>query len=147
MNARPIKVLLVDDDEDDYILTREFFSEIKKQRYEIEWASSYDKALEIITSREHDVYLFDYRLGAYSGLELLKETQARGLRVPVILLTGQTEGDVDVELGPFHVRCFHFAVHRRDTRAEWSPYAPNLAPSWWLQQRREVEVKNQQVDD
>lgn len=97
MNPRLIKVLLVDDDEDDFILTREFFSEIKSQRYEIEWASSHDKALEIIGSREHDVYLFDYRLGAYSGLDLLKEIQSRGNRIPVILLTGQTEGDVDVE--------------------------------------------------
>jgi hypothetical protein len=40
MTARPIKVLLVDDDEDDFILTRDFFSEIRRQRYELEWASS-----------------------------------------------------------------------------------------------------------
>jgi two-component system, cell cycle sensor histidine kinase and response regulator CckA len=73
MTARPIKVLLVDDDEDDFILTRDFFSEIKRQRYELEWASSYEKALETIANRDHDVYLFDYRLGGRSGLELLKE--------------------------------------------------------------------------
>jgi two-component system, cell cycle sensor histidine kinase and response regulator CckA len=97
MNSRSIKVLLVDDDEDDFILTREFFSEIKKQRYALDWASSYDEALQIIATREHDVYLFDYRLGGKSGLDLLKQAQADGSHVPIILLTGQTEGDVDVE--------------------------------------------------
>lgn len=97
MNPRVIRVLLVDDDEDDFILTREFFSEIKSRRYELEWASSYDRAREIIATRDHDVYLFDYRLGENSGLDLLKETQTGEKRVPVILLTGQTEGDVDVE--------------------------------------------------
>ncbi|MEO5803318.1 MAG: response regulator [Verrucomicrobiota bacterium] len=97
MTARPIKVLLVDDDEDDFILTRDFFSEIKRQTYEIEWASSYEKALEIIASREHDIYLFDYRLGGRSGLELMKEAQAHGNHGPMILLTGQSEHDIDLK--------------------------------------------------
>lgn len=97
MSRRAIRILLVDDDEDDFILTRAFFSEIKGQKYDMEWASSYDRALEIIAQREHDVYLFDYRLGAHTGLDLLKQSQASGSSVPMILLTGQSEHDVDVE--------------------------------------------------
>lgn len=118
MNPRLIKVLLVDDDEDDFILTRELFSEVKNQSYELEWASSYDKALEIIRARDHDVYLFDYRLGAYSGLDLLKEIQAADKRIPVIFLTGQTEGDVDVEAMHAGAEDFLVKAHLNPTSLE-----------------------------
>ncbi|MEO7300631.1 MAG: response regulator [Verrucomicrobiota bacterium] len=97
MNSRPIKVLLVDDDEDDFILTRDLFSEIKTRIYEVDWASSYEKALEKIGQSEHDVYLFDYRLGGRSGLDLLKQAQQSGSNIPVIVLTGQSEQEVDIE--------------------------------------------------
>ncbi len=97
MNKRPIRILLVDDDEDDFVLTRDLFSEIRGQKFHLDWASSYEKALEMISTRNHDVYLFDYRLGGHNGLDLLKQAQASGNSVPIILLTGQSEHEVDLE--------------------------------------------------
>ncbi|MEP6663076.1 MAG: response regulator [Verrucomicrobiota bacterium] len=44
MNA--IRILLVDDDEDDYILARDFFSEINGQEYDLEWVATHARALE-----------------------------------------------------------------------------------------------------
>jgi signal transduction histidine kinase len=44
---------------------------------------------------EHDVYLFDYRLGEKTGLDLLRESRSRGCLGPVILLTGQTNDEID----------------------------------------------------
>ena len=35
------KVLLVEDDEDDYFLTRSLFAEIKGNRYKIDWISTF----------------------------------------------------------------------------------------------------------
>jgi hypothetical protein len=35
MNNDPVKVLLVDDDEDDYILTQGWFTEIEGIRFEV----------------------------------------------------------------------------------------------------------------
>ena len=69
-----IKVLLVDDDEDDFLITSDLIEEIESSRYELEWASSYDQALELIKQRRHDIYLIDYRLGQYSGLDLIKQS-------------------------------------------------------------------------
>ena len=43
-----IKILLVDDDEEDYIITREVLSEIEDRRFDIEWVANYDAALEVI---------------------------------------------------------------------------------------------------
>ncbi|MBI5115636.1 response regulator [Candidatus Poribacteria bacterium] len=97
MDANRVKLLLVDDDEDDYIVTRDLLAEIEATRYHLEWASSYESALEAVGRNQHDVYLFDYRLGRHNGLDLLREAIARGSKAPMILLTGQGDREIDVE--------------------------------------------------
>ncbi|MGC1393134.1 MAG: PAS domain S-box protein, partial [Coleofasciculaceae cyanobacterium] len=97
MNNDPVKVLLVDDDEDDYILTRDWFSEMADTRFELEWVSSYEEAMNAIANCQHDVYLFDYRLGSHNGLELMREALSYGCLAPIILLTGQGDHEVDIE--------------------------------------------------
>lgn len=92
-----VRVLLVDDDEDDFVMTRDLLSEIEGERFETDWIDSYDAGLEQIARREHDVYLLDYRLGERSGLELLREAIERGCSAPLILLTGQGDHQVDIE--------------------------------------------------
>jgi signal transduction histidine kinase/FixJ family two-component response regulator len=95
--AAPVKVLLVDDDEDDYIITRNLISKIKDRRYELEWLDNFDDALATVLRREHDICLLDYRLGARTGLELLRETKSFNGRLPMILLTGQGDHEIDLE--------------------------------------------------
>ena len=92
-----INVLVVEDDEDDYILTSSLLAEIQTDKFEPVWAPSYDDALEKISSTSFDVCLLDYRLGAQNGLDLLRETRKRGYDRPIILLTGQGDQEVDIE--------------------------------------------------
>ena len=80
MDARLIRVLLVDDDEDDYVMTRDMLADIVRNKFVLEWATTYDAALEAIERKQHDVYLVDYRLGARDGLALLRTALAAGLR-------------------------------------------------------------------
>jgi len=96
MDKPPVRVLLVDDDRDDYILTRDLFAEMSGERYTLDWVSDYDVALKGICRGEHDVYLLDFRLGRRNGLELLREARATSCKGPAILLTGQEEHDIDV---------------------------------------------------
>ncbi len=97
MNERHIKVLLVDDDEDDYVMTRDLLSEIKGGGYHLDWVADYATGLATISHCAHDVYLLDYRLGEHNGLDLLHEAVASGCRAPMILMTGQGDHEVDVE--------------------------------------------------
>lgn len=92
-----IKVLLIEDDEDDYILTRDLLSEIESSRFELTWAATYQEALKLIKRNGHDVCLIDYRLGEHNGVDLLNEAHAHDYRVPAILLTAQEDRDVDVK--------------------------------------------------
>ncbi len=95
MDDRRIRVLLVEDDEDDYILARDLFSEIDRGRFSLEWAATYEAALAIMLCNQHDAYLVDYRLGQNDGLALLRQAIASGCQAPIILLTGQGDYQVD----------------------------------------------------
>ena len=93
---QPIRVLLIDDDQDSYILTRHKLSKISGVNFAVEWAANYDQGLAEIKKHAHDVYLLDYRLGAQTGLELLREALALGCKAPIIMLTSENP-QVDAE--------------------------------------------------
>src|SRR5271155_1302714 len=97
MDTRELRVLIADDDEDDYILTRDLLQRIGGQRCRLDWTPSYEAALEAIELNQHDVYLFDYHLGHSDGLALMREALARGCKAPIILLTGNDDWETDVE--------------------------------------------------
>lgn len=90
-----LRVLLVDDDEDDYVLIRELLSEM--DGLALEWADGHGEALKALSEGSYDVCLVDYRLGRRSGLELMREAARRGHKAPMILLTGRGDRDVDLE--------------------------------------------------
>jgi two-component sensor histidine kinase/CheY-like chemotaxis protein len=94
--AEVLRVLLVEDDADDYTLTRDLLGD-SGRRFQLDWVSTYDAGLEAIRRQEHDVYLLDYRLGERDGLELLRDAVAAGARGPMILLTGQGGREIDLQ--------------------------------------------------
>src|SRR5262245_15641599 len=95
-NGRPIRVLLVDDDEDSYLLTRHHLSKISAEKLALDWAPNYEKGLALIAECRHDVYLLDYRLGARTGIDLLQEALRIGCKAPMIMLTTENP-EVDAE--------------------------------------------------
>ncbi|MCH7626290.1 MAG: response regulator [Chloroflexi bacterium] len=97
MDSSPIRVLLVDDDEDDIIIARDLLSDIDESGFQLDWVSSYDDGLKEIGRDQHDVYLVDFRLGPGDGLQLIRDALENGSKKPLILLTGQGDREVDVE--------------------------------------------------
>jgi len=89
-----IKVLLIDDDEDDYILTKDVFRNLPS-KYSLSWVNSFEKGLSAIRKKEFDVYLLDYRLGNGNGIELLSEAINSGCLQPIIMLTGKGSPEID----------------------------------------------------
>jgi diguanylate cyclase (GGDEF)-like protein/PAS domain S-box-containing protein len=93
----PIRVLLVEDDEDDYLITRDMLARQERARFAVDWRSHYHESLQAIREGDHDVYLIDYRLGAHTGLELVREGFATRPYAPVIMLTGEATYEMDLE--------------------------------------------------
>jgi signal transduction histidine kinase len=93
----PLRILLIDDDEDDYVLAKDVLADTMRQPYATVWASSYEAGLEAIRQPGIDVVLLDYRLGSKTGIQFLEEPQVRAAGMPIILLTGQGERTIDLE--------------------------------------------------
>ncbi len=85
----PIKVLLVDDDEDDAVITQALLEQSSDPHFEIEWASSYEAGLTRLKEHRHDIGLLDYNLGSKSGIDFLQEAETDQEHAPIIMLTGQ----------------------------------------------------------
>ena len=90
-----IRVLLVEDDEDDYILIRDLLNEVPQQQFQLDWVATFPEAVMMVEHQHHDVYLVDYRLGEHDGLELLELINTRN-NAPVIVLSGQGDRELDI---------------------------------------------------
>lgn len=93
----PLKVLLIEDDEDDFQIIRDLLTEIPHRDFQLSWASTFDAGRKAILERTDDICLLDYRLGIHTGLELLQEFYSTGIRMPVIFLTGLGQYEVDLQ--------------------------------------------------
>ncbi len=94
---KPMRVLLIEDDEDDYIVARRMLSDIYPDNVELTWAQTYEEGMEKISPCDFDVCLLDYHLGARNGIELLREVCADKYPIPIILMTGQGDQEIDIE--------------------------------------------------
>jgi PAS domain S-box-containing protein len=93
---KDIATVLVVDDEPTLRWTMAEF--LKRAEYKVLTASDFDEALEIINNTKLDVAVVDIFLPHQSGLELLKQMQARFPSVPVIMMTGDPDASHIPEL-------------------------------------------------
>lgn len=90
-----VNVLLIEDDEEDYIITRDILSDIPTTSYSLQWQSNPNNALTSIRKEKFDVCLLDYNLRGTTALEVLAQFAAKHISVPIIMLTAQQDPDVD----------------------------------------------------
>jgi PAS domain S-box-containing protein len=97
-SAQPVRILIIDDDEDDFIITSSLIQDIEDRKFDIQWCYNYKNAIEMIDRREFDLYFVDYRLGIKTGIDLLREACTDGrCEEPIILLTGKGNSAIDKE--------------------------------------------------
>jgi PAS domain S-box-containing protein len=91
----PLRVLLVEDDPDDLLLTRKLVEAIPDERVDLAWAPTFRAALDAIGQTEYDVLLVDYGLGEHTGLDFILEARRRHCTTPVVVLTGLGDRALD----------------------------------------------------
>lgn len=93
---RPIRVLLCEDNQGDYILLKQHLHQIEGRHFEIDWARTVEEAFTELRRFAHDVALIDYRLIGGTGLDILREAAALDWAAPSIMLTSLNDPSVDV---------------------------------------------------
>ena len=91
----PIRVLLIDDDEEDAFITEDHLDEAPAD-FDLTWVARYADGLAKMAQSEIDVCLVDYRIGLETGIEFLSRASDEGVDIPMIMLTGVGDYDVDV---------------------------------------------------
>ena len=104
MKNKNLNILLVDDDEDDFIITRSLLRDVAGENLNLHWARNLSAAEELFASHAFDLYLIDYKLGKDSGLEFLHFLQKHDPDKPAIMLTGKGDSRIDreaIDLGAY----------------------------------------------
>ncbi len=94
---KPLNILVVDDDEVDRMALRRSLS-ATDFNLSITEAADADTALAAIENTGYDCIFLDYHLPGRSGLALVKQIRHRGVKVPLIVLTGQGDEQTAVKL-------------------------------------------------
>ncbi|MBL7697496.1 MAG: response regulator, partial [Chitinophagaceae bacterium] len=91
------RILIIDDDEDDFFITSEYIKKISDRQFKIDWCYKYNEAVNFIRKKAYNLYFIDYYLGAKTGLDLIKEAVAMQCEEPLVLLTGKGNQTIDEE--------------------------------------------------
>jgi diguanylate cyclase (GGDEF)-like protein/PAS domain S-box-containing protein len=96
MESRPIRVLLVEDSEEDALL---LLRELRNGGYAPESArvDSPEALLESLQQGDWDIVFTDYTMPRFSGIDALKLLRDRGYEMPVIFVSGTIGEDRAVE--------------------------------------------------
>lgn len=89
-----IRILYVDDDEDDFLLVKSLLQKISRTSYLVNRASSFTETIDQLVN-EYDAFLVDYSLGKENGLVVLEAIKSKSKYAPVIMLTGMENLEID----------------------------------------------------
>ncbi|MBW8312622.1 MAG: EAL domain-containing protein [Rhizobium sp.] len=94
----PLRVLVVDDDEEDFLILRDLLADYPLGRFQLDWVGTLEEGATALRANVHDVFLVDYHLGPDNGMDLVRLAVAeQSAHRPVIMLTGQGNPEVDRE--------------------------------------------------
>ena len=91
-------ILIIDDNIDDRILCKRCLGKNISANLQILEASNGESGLNVLEDNIPDVILLDYSLPGRNGIEVLKRIRAKHPYIPVIMLTGQGNEEIAVQV-------------------------------------------------
>ncbi|MGV8073166.1 MAG: PAS domain S-box protein [Syntrophobacteraceae bacterium] len=98
MERKEFRILLIEDDEDDFLLVEDMLSQIPGAKCTLDWVASYDEGLSALGSERHDVCLLDFWLSIDDGMGILRWAKENGCGIPIIILSGHGDHRVDFDV-------------------------------------------------
>jgi hypothetical protein len=87
MEKKPIRVLIMNEDYQDYVITSNYIHQIPSQNYHTYWCSDYHQVMDSMLNNLYDAYLIDYHLSGKKSTDHLIEAIIEECEEPVILLS------------------------------------------------------------
>ncbi len=91
------RILLLDDDEEEYILARSLLRDSRTRKIGLDWTASFEEGQKLLFSGKYDAVLVDYDMGMHTGIEFIREGVKAGCPIPLLLYTGRGGYEVDLE--------------------------------------------------
>jgi diguanylate cyclase (GGDEF)-like protein len=92
-----LRVLLVDDDQDDLMIFRQLVNHLHGLRVDLTSTSSYQGGLDLIRRCEFDLHFVDYHLGSGSGLDLISTALDEDPAKAFVIVTGLGDENLAAE--------------------------------------------------
>ncbi|MEW6245990.1 MAG: response regulator [Nitrospirota bacterium] len=127
-----MRVLLIEDNEDDAYLIKESLSEGKGGDYALEWTDRLRRGLKKLTEGHFDVVLLDLSLPDSQGLDTFDQARALAQDIPLVVITGLDDEGLAVQAmrkgaqdylvkgqlgGDVLVRAIRYAIERKQAEA------------------------------
>lgn len=98
MPRQNLTILAIDDDPADQELLRRYLSEVTSYKIDVSCLSGLEADFDEQVRHPADVIFLDYLLGRDNGLDKLRRLRTLGISTPVVMLTGQGDEQLVVEL-------------------------------------------------
>jgi signal transduction histidine kinase len=161
--ARELCILLVDDDEVDRMAVRRALRNSELAVKITEVTNSKDTREQLL-ARSYDCVLLDFRLPEQNGLSLVRQLRQSGVGIPIIVLTGQGDEQIAVDLmkagasdymvktrvsadSLTHLLRNAIRVYRAEQREAAARDALRRTNELLREQNRELERQRQQIQD
>jgi signal transduction histidine kinase/CheY-like chemotaxis protein len=128
----PISILLIEDDIADKLLFEEILHHVRYQhpqphQYQVEWASTLKRGIEMYQAGTYDIVLADLTLPDSQGFETIERITQNVTDTPVVLITGLVNEELTLNVirygvqdylvkGEFNnallIRTLHYAIER-----------------------------------
>ena len=96
-NQNKIRIAIIEDDEDDFLIIKDYISDIEGKSFVVDWFQDYQAAIDAIKNKEYHLYFVDYFLGHKTGLDLLDAAAELNCDRPIVLLTGLGNKAIDIK--------------------------------------------------
>ncbi len=90
-----MRLLLVEDDEDDYILTQDLLNRGMETPFVLFWSETYESGLQALSHVRPDLVIVDYDLAGRNGADFICTARERGFDLPYLIFSGRDVNEVE----------------------------------------------------
>lgn len=97
MEPKPMRLLIMDLNYKDYLVTCHYIHQISTQKYQTYWCSDYHQVMDSMLNSLYDAYVIDYHLHGKKSTDHLVEAMIEECEAPVVLLTNPVRASLKRE--------------------------------------------------